>query len=433
MVVFILAVLLAAGWYQTLFGSGVRKKAEYKESVSVAEEYNSRGLYQKAVQEYKKAIGIQNDKATWEDMLASYESRYQESSRIYGEYLDAAKQAASEYGDNPKFVLTLAKLYVDNGNYVEAHRCLKKAVDNGMEDESVLAMLREVGYGYELAWHTYDAFRSCTNGYFAVSEEGNWKYLKADGTEDDSMGESYEFASMAGEDGVRVMCKGGKGELVDSSGIVQGKIDFVPTEAMAYAEGLVPLEKGMVFSYYNALGDEVFGGYDFASSFTEGKAAVYDDKWKIIDTEGNVVSEEAYADIIFNIEGSYILNNVIVAQMGDAYALYNGKGEKIGDFTCEEMDKYSGDGMIAFCKNGKWGYVDIKGKIVIEPQFEKAKSFANGLAGVCVNDKWGFIDETGAIVVEPIFLDVDYFNEKGKCMVETGTGNWQMLSMNVWE
>ena len=54
-------------------------------------------------------------------------------------------------------------------------------------------------------------------------------------------------------------------------------------------------------------------------------------------------------------------------------------------------------------QDGKWGYIDKTGKIVINPQFDSATSFSKGLARVVIGDKWGYIDKTGKIVINPQF------------------------------
>jgi WG containing repeat len=69
-------------------------------------------------------------------------------------------------------------------------------------------------------------------------------------------------------------------------------------------------------------------------------------------------------------------------------------------------------------KDGKWGYINNQGKIVIEPQFDAARDFHDGLALVSKydksgnknpvtnqsDDKDGYIDETGKFVIEPQFV-----------------------------
>ncbi len=43
----------------------------------------------------------------------------------------------------------------------------------------------------------------------------------------------------------------------------------------------------------------------------------------------------------------------------------------------------------------RYGFIDLKGKVVIEPQWEGADDFDGGFATVKQNDKWGWIDKTG--------------------------------------
>src|SRR5437870_3455473 len=69
--------------------------------------------------------------------------------------------------------------------------------------------------------------------------------------------------------------------------------------------------------------------------------------------------------------------------------------------------------------NGKMGYIDGTGRIVISPQFELGMEFSEGLAAVAMNHKWGFIDELGQIAIEPKFDNVGRFSD-GLAWVEIG-------------
>lgn len=53
--------------------------------------------------------------------------------------------------------------------------------------------------------------------------------------------------------------------------------------------------------------------------------------------------------------------------------------------------------------NGKVGYINTKGEIVIKPQYDYGWKFSEGFACVVVNGKTGFIDESGAYLVKPQF------------------------------
>lgn len=70
----------------------------------------------------------------------------------------------------------------------------------------------------------------------------------------------------------------------------------------------------------------------------------------------------------------------------------------------------------------KAGFIDLKGKWIINPQFENVKQFQdNGLAEVMLNGKWGWIDKTGKMVIEPKYdknfnepVYYDYVDEYGR-------------------
>ena len=61
--------------------------------------------------------------------------------------------------------------------------------------------------------------------------------------------------------------------------------------------------------------------------------------------------------------------------------------------------------------DGKWGFVNRYGHLVIEPQYEAAWDFTEGLARVQVNGLRGFVDRTGKMVIEPKYHVAWAFNE----------------------
>src|SRR6185295_9182014 len=62
-------------------------------------------------------------------------------------------------------------------------------------------------------------------------------------------------------------------------------------------------------------------------------------------------------------------------------------------------------------QNGKTGYINDKGKIVINPVFDDGWPFSEGLAPVKMGDEWGYIDETGKIKIKPRFFGASRFSE----------------------
>lgn len=79
--------------------------------------------------------------------------------------------------------------------------------------------------------------------------------------------------------------------------------------------------------------------------------------------------------------------------------------------SCHSREESTTDALFAVVVDGKYGYIDQKGIIVIEPQFDWADDFYEGFAQVCVNDLYGFIDKSGKMVVEPQYGMARNFSE----------------------
>lgn len=63
-------------------------------------------------------------------------------------------------------------------------------------------------------------------------------------------------------------------------------------------------------------------------------------------------------------------------------------------------------------QNGKWGYINRKGEVVIQPQFAQAWFFSEGLAVACIEyGKCGYIDRTGKFAINPQFQEAARFSE----------------------
>lgn len=53
--------------------------------------------------------------------------------------------------------------------------------------------------------------------------------------------------------------------------------------------------------------------------------------------------------------------------------------------------------------SSKYGFINTKGEWVIPPSYNAADEFSEGLARVQINGKWGYIDKTGKIIITPQF------------------------------
>ena len=61
--------------------------------------------------------------------------------------------------------------------------------------------------------------------------------------------------------------------------------------------------------------------------------------------------------------------------------------------------------------DGKWGFVDGTGKLVIPCKYDRVHGFVDGLAAVWFNGKGGFIDKTDNVVIPLKYGEISEFSE----------------------
>ena len=86
------------------------------------------------------------------------------------------------------------------------------------------------------------------------------------------------------------------------------------------------------------------------------------------------------------------------------------------------LERYSG-------RNGKYGFIDKSGNVVVPCKYGNAWSFSEGLAAVEIDGKWGFIDKSGNVVVPCKYHAARSFSE-GLAAVRIGgweTGKWGFI------
>lgn len=123
-------------------------------------------------------------------------------------------------------------------------------------------------------------------------------------------------------------------------------------------------------------------------------------------------------------------------------------GQLVTKFEYDECGSCS-EGLLAVCKDGKWGYVDEEGKIVIPIEYDASwskygeyNSFDAGIlkdycyaasygyVNLCKNGKWELKDIEGKQVILPGFFEKICPVYEGKCWVKKD-GKWGVIQLNV--
>ncbi|MCI5655425.1 MAG: WG repeat-containing protein [Candidatus Pseudoruminococcus sp.] len=435
-VIICLIAMMGYGWYsyaQTFLEKN-EEKSHAEELIAKADGYVEKKLYQRAIYDYTEAIETLNSEDNWKKLINAYQKRYEEDNSILSDYISTLKSAVINFPTNRDFVVKLYDFFIDEKNYESAYKYLNYAEENGLTDDELKnkkLSARYIYYDYNLGCDEYIGL--VNNAYTARIGDKWGAYNTAGSTKIDF---KYEYLSRGGYNNTRIYTTNKDSRLINEKGVVMGIFPFKVTEAGVYSQGYVAVKQNDKYTFYNSFAEKAFGDYDYAGCFVNNKAAVKSgDKWFLVNEEGETVSDE-FTDIKLAPTGSYISGDVIIAKdSNQKYSMYDSDFNKIGNLECEDMDYAADATLIAFKNNGKWGYADKEGNIVIEPEYDNAKSFSNGLGAVCKNGKWGFINDKKEQAIDYTFIEADYFNSDGSCVVRKfneGTDNDEKDKEKIW-
>jgi hypothetical protein len=160
-----------------------------------------------------------------------------------------------------------------------------------------------------------------------------------------------------------------------------------------------------------------------------------DGRWGYRDSRGAVVIEPRYqAADPFSSKG-------IAAVLGDRGWVYIDRTGRvlIAPFIFDNGPDYFHQGLARFTAEGKFGFFNSSGAVVIGPQFDFADSFSQDRAAVCQGCRkvaagehwfmeggtWGFIDRAGMLVIPLRFEAAESFTG-GRARVKVG-GTWRSI------
>jgi hypothetical protein len=157
-------------------------------------------------------------------------------------------------------------------------------------------------------------------------------------------------------------------------------INYQYKKCRDFHDGLAVVVSGEGVGYIDKRGNVVvpFKKYKMVDPFSEGLAAVSQgDKWGYIDKQGHLVIALQYGGLPEEWKNNPMLTRN-EANMMKAVSMFAAK-----DFH---------EGLAAVSRNGKWGFVDKNGKVVVDFQFDDAGDFHEGLARVRNKDNRHYTD-----------------------------------------
>lgn len=95
--------------------------------------------------------------------------------------------------------------------------------------------------------------------------------------------------------------------------------------------------------------------------------------------------------------------NLAVVKINDKYGCINKKGEIVIEPEWDYIIQGNRNNRILVERDSLFGYIDNKGRILIKPQYHEAELFEEGLAAVYNGEKYGFINIKGDTVLPFIY------------------------------
>jgi hypothetical protein len=173
------------------------------------------------------------------------------------------------------------------------------------------------------------------------------------------------------------------------------------------------------WDFFDENGKSITGfQYDDMECFLSGRARVKKDgKYGFINTEGAVVIPLLYDDcelgFTWHLSGSEQRNSPIWMKRGDKYGFVDISGNEIVEPQYEFAKPFSDNedvSLAAVVRNGAVGFIDETGKMVIPCMYESdlkdhcGYHFSGGFANVKQGGKWGVIDTDNRVVL-PFLYD----------------------------
>lgn len=421
-----LIVLMGVGIYSTV-SSAAEESNKYQNYLKKARKQAKLEVVEDAVSNYEKALELKDSVDIRIELGEVYvKNEWNREALNWGENL------VERYPESADAYTFLLQQYITNEEYTECFKLRDQAEVRKAESKQFDKLMDQIAYTYEYGFYDYDDVSMYSNGLCAVRSDDSWGY--ADFTGEKTISGDFQWAGAFSSDGVAaVQDKNGDFYYISDSGnkkITLQNLKQCSALGMSINQ-IIPAADDSKYAYYDQEFKKIAGDFDYASAINGEIGAVCEDGiWYFVDQEGKKTEKNGFKSIVMDEKGIAFRNDRSFAEKDDGYVMLDVSGKQIGKQVYEDAKLFlESDGLAAIKENGKWGYIDKDGKIVIEPQFEEAHSFLNGYAAVKTHGKWGYINEKGKLVIEEKFIDARDFNEQGNVFVLTGN-QWKLLKLN---
>ena len=416
----LIAVFLFS-FYQ-LYSMRTGAEKQYRTLIEAARKQSAEEIYVDAEASYLQALELRPTLDLYLEIGDFYKNTDQDrKTEKWGE------QITELYPKESRAYELLMEYYYGKQDYAACYEAAEQYAYWNLASEKVDLILQEIGYKYYLE-EEYDDVSIFSEDFCAVQTGDKWGYSTKNGKK--VISAEFMKAGPFGYEVAPVIDTAGEAYFIDYEGNkkinLSGLGQIVDLGVMT-SSGFCAYD-GKTWNYYDKDLNLLFGGYEEATPIGNGVAAVKNnDKWTLIGSDGSPLLDKAFANVVRDEKGIVSRYDRCFVQADSYYEMIDTAGTVYAT-GLESARLFTGTGPAAVEKGGLWGFLDQEGQMVIDYQYEEARSFSNGMAAICKGGLWGFIDEQGDPVIEPCFEDARDFNEYGNAFIKRD-GKWQILRL----
>lgn len=416
-------VLLGLSYY-TIVSNTVEENNEYNNYLKEAREYAKTGITVNAVENYQQALKIKDSADIYVEVADYYKSQQNEERAL----LEWCQDFYNKYPTEPKAYDCLLSVYREQNDYESCYDVIYMAEKRNVASDYITSVKDEIAFKYNIEMSAYNDVGVYSSNYCAVKGKESWGFVNRYG--DMTVSAKYVSVAPYTKENIAPVITSDDAYFINKSGSrILATNEKYKSFGIMSGNRTKALTLNDKYTYLNEKLEPVFGEYTDATSFNLNVAAVKEnDKWKIIDSNGNELCPTGFDDVIVDEKDIAFRNDRMFVRNADGVIMTDSSGNKIGTDTYEDAKLFADSTYTAVKKDGKWFYINNNGEKKSDKTYDDARPFSNGLAAVIINGKWGFIDENENIVIEPAFFGAKDFNDKGSCFVQTGD-KWQLLKL----
>lgn len=430
----IIAIYIAS-WY-VMFNDSKNMENEYNQYIQEARRQTEMGVRAKAEENYNKALEMRDTLKLRVEIAEVMRDDFKDDSSYYWR----CEEMIEKYPSEPEGYERIAKICEEEDDFVGFFDIYYEAQESGIASKYMDETYAKYENEFDIKWNYASEVKGYRQGMYCalsnknyatqedkangIKEKYLWGYTGQDGKF--ALTAQYDMATTFNNSGLALVVKEGESAVIDIYGTKQyGDSKKRKLQDIGYlGDDIIVFKFADKWHYADLEFNKKFGDFDEAGSFSEGLAAVKEgDKWYIINTEGEKLWDKSFEDVKLDVDGmAFIAGRAFVKENGK-YRMIDTSGNYIGDNGYDDVDTFITGEPAAVCIDDKWGYVDVDGKMVIEPKYDGARSFSNGYAAYNMFSQWGFIDAEEKTVIDSSkagFQDAYYFNEAGFAFIGVG-------------